>query len=94
MNLNGSQYLHQMKAQITITWSQKCWHWPSPFAYGMLPNPKSNSSDQAQQSTKHLLEFLLFIRYFKVLRPQAQTKYTNKYIQSQYMAQMSKVKMV
>ena len=29
----------------------KCWHWPSRLAQGMLPNPKSKSSDQDQQST-------------------------------------------
>ena len=69
MNSSGSKYLHQMKAQITITWSQKCWYWPSPFAYGMLPNPKSKSSNQGQQSTKYFLGFWLFIKCFKVVRP-------------------------
>ena len=59
----------------------------------MLPNPKSKSLDQDQQSTKHFLGFLLFTKSFKVLRPQTKSKCTNKYIQSQDMAQMSKVKM-
>ena len=39
----------------------------------MLPNSKSKSSDQIQQSTQTFLGFLLFIEYFKVLRPQTQT---------------------
>ena len=31
------------------------------FAQGMLPNPKSKSSDQVQQSTKCFLGFLLLL---------------------------------
>ena len=86
------QYLLQMKFQFISTWFHESWHWPSPFAYAVLPNSKFNVSDQVQQSTKMFLRIFIVIIYFKVLRPQTKTKIRKQYIQSQDVDEMSKVK--
>ena len=61
MNSNRVQGLHQIKAQFTITWSQNVGIGQVLFAQGMLPNPKSKSSDQDQQSTRSFVGFLLLL---------------------------------
>jgi len=50
-----------MNAQFTIDQSQNVGIGQVLFAQGMLPNPKSKSSDQDQQSTRHFLGFLLLL---------------------------------